>query len=188
MKIRNLEPTPNPNAFKFNVDITLARRPMSFDTKEEAQEDPIASQLFEVEGVESIFYLQDFITVSKTEDGNWESVMTGVGQRILEMEMESLPEVEHAEGEKEAPKLIAGSEEEQALLDKVEIIFDEMVRPALAGDGGGLDLLGIKEQTLYIRYQGACGTCPSAISGTLAAIERLLRHQLATDEISVVAA
>jgi len=187
MKIKNLEPTPNPNAFKFNVDVTLTRRPMSFDNKESSQEDPIASSLFEVEGVESVFYLQDFITVSKTEDAEWESVMTSVGQKILEMESPELPE----EAEEESSSLadrFAESDEERELLDKVEVIFDQMVRPALAGDGGGLDLLGYKDQKLYIRYQGACGTCPSAVSGTLAAIERLIRHQLADDEISVIAA
>lgn len=185
MKIRNLEPTPNPNAFKFNVDVTLTKRPKNFADKANLNDDPIATKLFEVEGVESVFYLQDFITISKTDEAEWEHVMTEVGQRILAFDETSLPQ----EGSDEEESMSeAASPEEKALLDKVNVIFDEMVRPALADDGGGLDVLGIDGNTLYIRYQGACGTCPSAITGTLGAIQRLLHYHLENDEITIVPA
>jgi Fe-S cluster biogenesis protein NfuA len=52
------------------------------------------------------------------------------------------------------------------------------VRPALAGDGGGLEVLGMDGYTVKIRYQGACGSCPSSISGTLMAIEGLLKRDI----------
>ncbi|MFZ1519381.1 MAG: NifU family protein, partial [Ignavibacteriaceae bacterium] len=51
-------------------------------------------------------------------------------------------------------------------------------RPALAGDGGGLEVLGLDGYTVKIRYQGACGSCPSSISGTLMAIEGLLKRDV----------
>ena len=53
-----------------------------------------------------------------------------------------------------------------------------MVRPALAGDGGGLEILGLRGNILTIRYQGACGSCPTSIKGTLVAIESLLKREL----------
>lgn len=189
MKIRNLEPTPNPNAFKFNVDLTLSKKPKNFPDAASVNDDPLAGKLFEVEGVDSVFYLQDFITVSKKEDAEWEHVMTEVGQRILAFEAEELPQADaEADGDAESTALETSSPEEKELLDKVNVIFDEMVRPALADDGGGLDILGIDGNNLYIRYQGACGTCPSAITGTLAAIQRLLHYHLENEEINVVAA
>ncbi len=52
------------------------------------------------------------------------------------------------------------------------------MRPYLASDGGGLQVLGINGYTVKIRYQGACGSCPTSISGTLAAIEGLLRRDI----------
>ncbi len=66
-------------------------------------------------------------------------------------------------------------------------MLDQKVRPALAGDGGGLQVLGIEGFTVKIRYQGACGSCPSSISGTLMAIEGLLKRDV-NPSINVVAA
>jgi Fe-S cluster biogenesis protein NfuA len=186
MKIKNLEPTPNPNAFKFKLTETLSQRPRSFANAEVGLHDPIASMLFAVDGVESVFYLQDFITIAKKEEAEWEKVMTEVGQRILAFDVTTLSQ--ELTTETQESSLSANSDEERELLTKVNVIFDEMVRPALANDGGGLDILGIDGNTLYIRYQGACGTCPSSINGTLAAIQRLLHYQLGNNEISVVSA
>ena len=64
-------------------------------------------------------------------------------------------------------------------LNEIEnILLDQKVRPALAGDGGGLEVLGLEGYTVKIRYQGACGSCPSSISGTLTAIEGLLKRDV----------
>jgi Fe-S cluster biogenesis protein NfuA len=60
------------------------------------------------------------------------------------------------------------------------------VRPALAGDGGWLEVMSLKDHTLSIRYQGACGSCPSSLSGTLMAIEGMLKQEI-DPEIEVVA-
>ena len=73
------------------------------------------------------------------------------------------------------------------LLIKANQLIDRYVRPALAGDGGGLEVVGIEEKTISVRYQGACGTCPSATAQTLRAIENLLRTQL-DPEINLVSA
>ena len=68
-----------------------------------------------------------------------------------------------------------GEVDNQDLLDRINAVLDERIRPGLAGDGGGLQVLGLVDNTLTVRYQGACGTCPSAIAGTLMAIENMLR-------------
>ena len=57
----------------------------------------------------------------------------------------------------------------------------------MAGDGGGLQVMGIDGYTVKIHYQGACGSCPTAISGTLMAIEGLLKRDI-HPAIEVVAA
>ena len=54
------------------------------------------------------------------------------------------------------------------------------------GDGGYLEVLGLTEHTLSIRYQGACGSCPSSLTGTLMAIENMIKEEV-DPEIEVVA-
>jgi len=71
-----------------------------------------------------------------------------------------------------------------AILAKINLLLDDRVRPALAGDGGGLEVLGLEGKTLLIRYQGACGSCPSSAAGTLSAIQNLLQSEV-DDEMVV---
>jgi Fe-S cluster biogenesis protein NfuA len=51
------------------------------------------------------------------------------------------------------------------------------VRPFLQGDGGDIFIVGLEGNQLQVHYQGACGSCPSSLSGTLAGIEGLV-HQI----------
>jgi len=68
------------------------------------------------------------------------------------------------------------SEEDRARLGKINDILDEQVRPYLQGDGGDLHVLGLEGNKLTVHYQGACGSCPSSISGTLTGIENLVKQ------------
>ena len=55
-------------------------------------------------------------------------------------------------------------------------LLDERIRPFLQGDGGDLFIVGLKGNTLEVHYQGACGSCPSSMAGTLSSIESLVRQ------------
>jgi Fe-S cluster biogenesis protein NfuA len=55
-------------------------------------------------------------------------------------------------------------------------VLDEQVRPYLQGDGGDLYVMGLEGNKLKVHYQGACGSCPSSISGTLTGIENLVKQ------------
>nr|MCH9638423.1 NifU family protein [Betaproteobacteria bacterium] len=65
--------------------------------------------------------------------------------------------------------------EDQLRLEKINVLLDEEIRPYLQHDGGDLHVLGLEGDILRIHYQGACGTCPSAITGTLKGIEQMLK-------------
>jgi Fe-S cluster biogenesis protein NfuA len=78
------------------------------------------------------------------------------------------------------------SERDRERLDRINALLDEQVRPYLQGDGGDLYVLGLEGNTLTVHYQGACGSCPSSLSGTLVGIENLVRQ--IDPEIEVVAA
>lgn len=63
---------------------------------------------------------------------------------------------------------------------RIEAVLDTHVRPALASDGGGIDLVDLKGDELYVQYHGACGSCSSSIGGTLNFIQDSLNNHLAT--------
>jgi len=65
-------------------------------------------------------------------------------------------------------------------------ITTDACRTYLAGDGGWLEVLELTDDTLQIRYEGACGSCPSSLTGTLMAIENMIREEI-DPAISVVA-
>ena len=81
---------------------------------------------------------------------------------------------------------IAAVASDDPRLLRINEILDEKVRPALMGDGGYLEIIGLSEHTLSIRYQGACGSCPSSLTGTLMAIESMLKQEV-DPELEVIA-
>ncbi len=81
--IKEVQPTPNPNAAKFVLDREITTAPVSFLNREQGEAHPIASQLFGIKGVTSILILGDFVTVNKTPDAQWKQITPKV-QEILE--------------------------------------------------------------------------------------------------------
>lgn len=73
------QPTPNPNAGKFIAGRTLVEgRSRSFYTAEQASAEPVAAALFELPGVQSVFMVNDFVTVTKTADASWSELIPAV--------------------------------------------------------------------------------------------------------------
>lgn len=72
-----------------------------------------------------------------------------------------------------------------AEMQKIEEILDRTIRPGLQGDGGDIDLIKYEDKKVYVSYQGACGTCPSSTTGTLMAIEGILKEEM-DPEIEVI--
>ena len=77
--------TPNPNAGKFtlNCKVVEGTSSKSFYTPEDAADHPLGSALFELEGVASIFMVDDFVTVTKAADVSWQKLMPEV-QSVIE--------------------------------------------------------------------------------------------------------
>ena len=78
------------------------------------------------------------------------------------------------------------SEADLARLDRINDLLDAEIRPYLQGDGGDVYVVSLEGNKLTVHYQGACGSCPSSLSGTLAGIENLLKS--IEPDIEVVAA
>ncbi len=178
--IENIVQTPNPQALKFVVnEILIIRETRNFNNKDEAEKDPLAKAVFEIEGVVSFFYMDKFITIEKEPDANWNDIQKLFINILRNFDKALIPAEEKIE-----PSV---SNEDYQTFQKINNIIDERVRPALAGDGGGLDIIELKDNELKIRYMGACGSCPSSIHGTLGAIENLLRREI-NPSIKVISA
>ncbi|MEQ1632618.1 MAG: NifU N-terminal domain-containing protein [Planctomycetota bacterium] len=188
MKVQSILPTPNPNAFKFLVDRPLVRggQTRSYSKPEEARSDILAQGLFAVPGVETLFFCENFVTVSMTAKADWRGVAEQC-TRLLESHIDdqeaavNAPDT-HSESDDPLASIPQGGDPE--VLSRINALLDDRVRPALAGDGGGLQVLGLDGKNLVIRYQGACGSCPSSTSGTMMAIQNLLQTEI-DDELVV---
>ncbi|BBL35869.1 hypothetical protein Nstercoris_02146 [Nitrosomonas stercoris] len=173
-KIAEIEGTPNPNALKF-----ILKEPLtwgvtkSYHNAEQAAEDPLASALFDIDHVINVFYVDRWITITQDGSADWQDLARAVADPIRAAPAAT---EQSAEIVAEANELLAHlSEEDQLRLERINILLEEEVRPYLQSDGGDLHILALEGDVLRIHYQGACGTCPSSISGTLRGIEQLLR-------------
>jgi Fe-S cluster biogenesis protein NfuA len=175
-KIAEIEPTPNPNAMKF-----ILREPLtwgisrSYENAEQAKDDPLASKLFDIEHVTSVFYVDHWITVTQDGQADWQELMRQLAVPIREA---PTADAQTAELVSQAGTASTAnlSDADKERLDKINAVLDEQVRPYLQGDGGDLYVMGLEGNKLKVHYQGACGSCPSSISGTLTGIENLVKQ------------
>ncbi len=179
LTVEDVDLTPNPHALKFILNEKLLNfETRQFSSKEDAEHDPFAKGIFDIDGVASVFYMDKFVTIEKQKEAGWAQIQKPFITFLQNFDKALIP----------PQKEIAGIDENaSAILKQINTILDQRVRPALAGDGGGLEVLGLDGYTVKIRYQGACGSCPSSISGTLMAIENLLKRDI-HPAIRVVAA
>lgn len=174
-KIAEIEPTPNPNARKF-----ILKEPLtwgisrSYDNAAQAADDPLAAALFDIEHVTNVFYVDHWITVTQDGQADWQELLRSLAPPIREAPAADDDSAQFAA--QALPQMEAMSDVDRERLDKINEILDEQVRPYLQGDGGDLHVLGLAGNQLTVHYQGACGSCPSSLSGTLAGIESLVRQ------------
>lgn len=188
-KIADIQETPNPNAVKFILKEPVSHGTShSFKTPEDAAGSTLAKALFEVGNVVSIFYMDKMITVEKTDEADWDEILPDLAVPIRAAE--SVAFAANGNGGRDAAQAVGGAIA-SALSDdpqirEIEALLDERIRPFLASDGGWLEIVGLEDKTLKIRYEGACGSCPSSLTGTLMAIENMIKEEI-DPEIEVVA-
>lgn len=178
-RIAEIEFTPNPNARKF-----ILREPLSYgvsksyENAEQAAADPLASALFAIPHVTNVFYVDYWITVTQDGKAHWPELLRQLAVPIRDAESAQEKSKELVTQAYERPDGVpaASDEVEDEKLAAIRQLLDEQVRPYLQGDGGDLHVLGLEDNVLRVHYQGACGSCPSSISGTLAGIEGLVRQ------------
>ena len=184
-KIADIQETPNPNAVKFILKEAVSHGTShSFDSIEKAETDALAKSLFEVGDVVSIFYMDKMITVEKTDEADWDEILPLLAVPIRAAE--SVGGATNGSAAAAVGGAIAAAASAKPVISQINELLDERIRPYLASDGGWLEILDLEDKTLKIRYQGACGSCPSSLTGTLMAIENMIKDEI-DSEIEVVA-
>ena len=192
--VLRVQPTPNPNAFQFVINTQIIESgSKTFSNADEAIGDPLTEALFQIYGVESIYLNESFITITKSETIGWHTIFDKIGE-IIEKKIHFYNSVDEKEIAQNKPETILDKfhkedfsncdVKEKVLI--IEAVLDQAIRPALANDGGGVEVLGIEGNIINVHYQGACGTCPSSTTGTLTYIETFLKDSLHRD-LTVVA-
>ena len=179
-KIVNIytESNPNPNSLKFVVNFMLMPEGVTrdFAASEETTQAPLAARLFELPYVKRVFYMSNFITVTKDESADWYEIKNEIqslikshledGGAVLTEKLEEIREDHHI------------SESDSDIEAKIKGILDEYIRPAVEMDGGAISFHSFNEGKVKVLLKGSCSGCPSSTLTLKAGIENLLKRMV----------
>lgn len=175
--------TPNPMAMKFVVNQALkSEGKATINSPTEVPDIQLAESLFQISGVKQLHFFQNTVTVTHEGDLGLEELVDQVVSVLKTRVPVHNPEFGEPEAETQRPDRSKMTEEQRI----IEEILDRTIRPGLQADGGDLEVIKIKDNEVHILYQGACGGCPSAMMGTLDAIQGILQNELQNPDLMVI--
>jgi Fe-S cluster biogenesis protein NfuA len=163
------QPTPNPNVLKFLWNETVAEGgPFDFDSVRNAQRSPLALAIFGCNGVLGVFVARDFVSVRKHEGVGWANLQGAVVEAIQAWKASG----EEAVGpDPDADLKKADAEDVES---RIREVLDRDIRPAVAMDGGDIELVEFDAGTVTVQLKGACQGCPSSTATLKQGVERRL--------------
>ena len=171
------ESTPNPATLKFLPgQAVMGTGTADFPESAGADTSPLAARVFAVSGVKAVFLGNDFITVTKAEDVEWDHVKPAILGAIMEHFQSGQPVM--AEGVETAGHSTEDDGPDSSIINQIKVLLDTRVRPAVAQDGGDITFHGFDQGVVYLHMQGACAGCPSSTLTLKMGIENLLRHYI----------
>ncbi|SMG53229.1 Fe-S cluster biogenesis protein NfuA, 4Fe-4S-binding domain [Marivirga sericea] len=177
-----MEANPNPNSLKFATNQMLVPEGDSFDfpSIKETARAPLAEILFHKEYVDRVFYMSNFVTVTKKPEYEWVEIQNDVkdtikeflesGKRVIELQAKDLFEE-------------TNTSENAELEEQIKNILEEYIKPAVEQDGGAISFHSYDKdaQKVKVLLQGSCSGCPSSTITLKAGIENLLKRMLPND-------
>jgi Fe-S cluster biogenesis protein NfuA len=167
-------PTPNPNTIKFLLNVEfLESGSIDFQDAAKAELSPLPKALFEIDGIQGVMVGTNFVSITKSSEAGWETVLEASSDLIKELaEQDNL--LEPALVEKAQEK----GEEDNEIVAKIKHILDTEIRPAIAMDGGDCSFEGFEDGVVTLALQGACSSCPSATLTLKMGIEGRLKEEI----------
>ena len=165
------EVTPNPNSLKFLPGKKVSNSGPYEITNKEDMKNELVRNILSINGVESIFLGQDFISVNKNEKIQWDEIKHIVISLINDF---------YADGKEFV--IDENIKEEDLDLSEIESkivkILEEKIRPAVARDGGDIKFKEFKDGIVKVQLQGSCSGCPSSTMTLKQGVQNLLCHYL----------
>jgi Fe-S cluster biogenesis protein NfuA len=173
------ESTPNPAVMKFVANKPLVTQSVEFKNIDEAQNAPLAQQLFHFPFVKEVFIDANYVSITKYEVAEWDTIVMEVREFIRNyiekgnLVLTELPPQPNATEETSAANL---SETESQIVS----ILEEYIKPAVASDGGNIqfDSYNEVEKSVQVILQGACSGCPSSTFTLKNGIENMLKEMM----------
>lgn len=186
------ESTPNPKVMKFVASKQLVPNVLEYKSLEQADEAPMAKALFKFGYVKEVFFDENYISITKTDDQDWLNITMELRNFIRQYLAENHIIISSSELKKQQKK--EQKREDRIITtditsQKISSILNEYIKPAVASDGGNIEFISYDKDTHQVEVilQGACSGCPSSTLTLKNGIEALLKEKLNNEYINVVA-
>lgn len=169
------EATPNPLTLKFLIGQAVLETGTAFFTNvEDAGISPLALELFAVDGVTAVFLGSDFVTVTKSEDSEWESLKAPLLTTLMDFFVAG--KIAMGASKKSAANSVG--DDDSDIVKQIKELIETRVRPAVAQDGGDIIFHGFEDGIVQLELHGSCSGCPSSTITLKNGIENMLKHYI----------
>ena len=177
------EHTPNPNTLKFLPGKKVSEvGPIEFLKNDKSIKVPLANKILSLKGAIMIFFGEDFITVKKEENFNWNDLKHSIISEINDYYSKGNDVVvgKDLRLAKILSKSASDSESVKSneIVDKINEILDSKIRPAVAKDGGDITFKSFVDGVVTVELKGSCSGCPSSIMTLKQGVQNLLCHYI----------
>ncbi len=171
------EQTPNPDTLKFLPGKRVSEvGPVEFLKKDKNIKVPLANKILSLEGTLMVFFGEDFITVKKEKNLNWDNLKYGIISEINDYYSKGNDVII----KKDTKKLDKNksSEKPDEIINKINEVLDAKIRPAVARDGGDIIFKSFKDGIVEVELKGSCSGCPSSTMTLKQGVQNLLCHYI----------
>ena len=177
------EHTPNPDTLKFLPGKKVSEvGPVEFLKDDKSIKVPLANKILSLEGTLMVFFGEDFITVKKEKNLNWEDLKHGIISEINDYYSQGNEVVVGKDSrlEKILSQSTSDSKPVQSneTINKINEVLDAKIRPAVAKDGGDIKFKSFKNGIVTVELKGSCSGCPSSIMTLKQGVQNLLCHYI----------
>ncbi len=179
------EQTPNPESLKFVTNRMLYRGTADFREEVLAKEwSQLATELFELPYVRGVYICNNFVTITKEFNYDWEDIMFKLKEFIKKYVEDGKEIVKDGfaaamvkiDAEEETSHQY--SEEDSEIVTKIKELIETYVKPAVEMDGGNIEFKSYKNGRVTVVMQGACSGCPSSTVTLQAGIEGMMKRMV----------
>ena len=171
------EQTPNPNTLKFLPGKKVSEiGPIEFLKNDKIVKIPLANKILSLKGTQMVFFGEDFITVKKEENLNWDDLKHSIISEINDFYSKGNDVVVTKDSVKSNDN--DSVSESSEIVKKIKEILDSKIRPAVARDGGDIKFKSFEDGIVTVELKGSCSGCPSSTMTLKQGVQNLLCHYI----------